>query len=662
MPPKRTRENNPLAAFSLTMNNLLGGTKPAAKKTKRATPANTRANAIAASLTKANANATRVSPAKQRTPGVTKPKKTPAAKPATVYSSQSVNEFLLSKISKGTFREKVLWSLIIRALNKQNNPVVLKLLTSNADKPTVDRLNRMYRSISANTPYVTGTDEIHFNFNDEQLFMWYFIIWTDGRHDEYIKNTVSFRSFLTNPSSFIREYHMITSSAEKAILAQLESALTLPPIIKKIIALGGVIEYNPGAKDFKLNGTFETKLKKNISSIFNLEEPFAIQKGQFPNIGKRIELCIDEEVGNLSKLVESGEHHFSLALTPEQIADPGSGMVRTGFTLAVESLIHLEQFNARLYAYMPKMVYKHNGAFVYSTKLRPLTPQTRNMLNARLFEYYLETPGRQGVQVPSGFSAGRVKAGLTLKINKATGLPITTNKNGNPIVKVNKIIDNLQQVGKSFGDNEQMAPILYEYGKRNSQTRLFLGTGDGMCSFQFSFLFSVLYPGEQPPVIVDTHTGPHDPVLAMAFGINKGKMKYVRTAHVKARSPEIATRRSIFGRSKKTTVQANKFRAVAKTFTKTQKNALTNISNKSKQTYNRVLATKKIGRFAQRENFNAVKSILNSWKVKPKLSAKKQAYLTVMKTVKNKALRTAIRDAYYKRNKYVSNSNSNSPS
>jgi hypothetical protein len=663
MPPKRARENTMVQAAASRILNLLG-TKP--KRTKRATPAatpaNARANAAAANLARANANVTRTSPAKQKTPGATKPKKTPAPKPATVYSSQSVNNFLLDKITKGSYREKVLWSLLIRSINKQPDSVTKPLLYGPATKPVVDRLTNMYQSISQNTPPVSSTDQIVFDFNDEQVFMWYFILWADGRHDKYLKKTVSFRSFLTNSTSYIREYHMITSSVEKTILAQLETLASLPELIKRAMAIGGVFKYDAGSKDIALIGTFEKNLKNNISKIFNLEQPFAIKKGQYPNIGKRIELCIDEEVGNLSKLVEGAEHQFSLALSLEQIVDPGSGMIRTGYMMMVETLLHNEKFKARLYATMVKMVYKHNGSDIYSTKLRAVTPQTQNMLNARLFEFYLETPGRQAMQIPASASAGRENAEPKLKWNNVTGLPITTNKNGNPIKKKEKIIPNIQKVGKALGDNEQIAPILFQHGKRNSQTQLFLGTGDGLCAFQFSFLFNIMYPGEQPPLMIDPHTSVHDPTIALAYGINKGRMQYVRTAHVKAQSPEIATRRSIFGRSKKTTNQANKFRVAATTFTPAQKAALANISNRSKQTYNRALAVKKIGRLAQNENFNRVKGLLNEWKVKKKLSENKQEYLTVMKTIKNKKRRTAMRNTYYKRNKYVSNSNSNSPS
>jgi hypothetical protein len=146
---------------------------------------------------------------------------------------------------------------------------------------------------------------------------------------------------------------MITSSVEKTILAQLESVTSLPELIKRAMSIGGVFKYDPGSKDIALMGTFETNLKKNIAKIFQLEEPFAIKKGQYPNIGKRIELCIDEEAGNLSKLVEGAEHQFSLALTLEQIADPGSGMVRTGYMMMVETLLHNDKFIARLYANMP---------------------------------------------------------------------------------------------------------------------------------------------------------------------------------------------------------------------------------------------------------------------------------------------------------------------
>jgi hypothetical protein len=643
MPPKRPRENNRLAAFNLTTNNLLGtvsSKKPrTAKKTKRATPAatpaNARANAAAANLARANANVTRTSPAKQRTPKATKPKKTPAPKPATVYSSQSVNNFLLDKITKGSYREKVLWSLLIRAINKQADYVLKPLLADPATKPVVDRLTNMYQSISQNTPLVSSTDQIVFDFNDEQVFMWYFIIWVDGRHDDYLRKTVSFRSFLTNSASYIREYHMITSSVEKSILAQLETLASLPELIKRMLAVGKILKYIAGSKDIDLVGdSYETTIKKNISQLLNLEQPFAIKKGQYPNIGKRIELCIDEERGNLSKLVEGAEHQFSLALTLEQIVDPGSRMVRTGFMMMVETLLHNEKFKARLYANMPKIVYKHKGGVIYSTKLRAVTPQTQNMHHVRLFEYYLETPGRQAMQIPTGASAGRENAD----------------------------IPNLQKVGKVLGDNEQMAPLLFQHGKKNSQTQVFLGTGDGICAFQFSFLFNIMYPGEQPPLMVDPHTSVHDPTIALAYGINKGRMQHVRTAHVKAQSPEIATRRSIFGRSKKTTNQANKFRVAATTFTPAQRTALANISNRTKQTYNRALAVKKIGRLAQNENFNRVKGLLNEWKVKKKLSENKQEYLTVMKTIKNKKRRTAMRNTYYKRNKYVSNSNSNSPS
>lgn len=662
MPPKRARENTMVQAAASRILNLLG-TKP--KRTRRATPAatpaNNRANAVAANLARANANVTRTSPAKQKTPKATKPKKTPAPKPATVYSSQSVNNFLLDKITKGSYREKVLWSLLIRALNKQADYVLKPLLSGPATKPIVDRLTNMYQSISQNTPQVTSTDQIVFDFNDEQVFMWYFILWTDGRHDGYLKNTMSFRSFLTNSASYIREYHMITSSVEKTILAQLETLASLPELIKRMLAIGGILTYIAGAKDIDLVGTFETNIKTNISKILNLEQPFAIKKGQYPNIGKRIELCIDEEAGNLSKLVEGAEHQFSLALSLEQIVDPGSGMVRTGFMMMVETLLHNEKFKARLYANMPKMVYKHKGDVIYSTKLRAVTPQTQNMLKAKLFEYYLETPGHQAMQIPASATAGRQKA-PKLKYNKVTGLAITTNKNGNPLKQVEVIITNLQKVGKVLGDNEQIAPILFQHGKRNSQTQLFLGTGDGLCAFQFSFLFNVLYPSQQPQVMIDLQKGVHDPTIALAYGINKGRMQYVRTAHVKALDPEIATRRSIFGRSKKTTNQANKFRVAATTFTPAQKAALANISNRNRQTYNRALAVKKIGRLAQNENFNRVKGLLNEWKVKKKLSERKQGYLTVMKTVANKAHRAAIRNTYYKRNKYVSNSNSNSPS
>lgn len=633
MPPKRTRENNPLAAFSLTMNNLLGGTKPAAKKTKRATPANARANAVAASLTKANANATRVSPAKQRTPGVTKKSKKVSTTVKINASTESLNSFLRNKLTSGSYREKVVWSFLIRTFNEQNIPDLKRMYESTANTPMKERFLRMARSISAHTVNVDANNEVVLNFDDERVFVHYFILWSDGHHDKYI--TVSFRNFLLDTGSFLRQLHMITSKAEKAIVAQLDTG-KLPKIIQNIILAGG-LRYNPGTKDLELTSAFEKNIKVGIPNIFGLQQPVEVSKGHYPNIGKRIELCIDQEgdIQNLSKILIGGESRFSLALTPEQSVDPGSLMVMSGFSSVAAMLIGSETFTARLYASMPKMVYKYKGELLYSTKLRPVTPQSTSLVKAPVFEYYLETAGRQGVQIPYGGTAKAAQKGESV----------------------------FALIGKALGDNEQIAPILFSHRRQSSQVKTFFATGDGMCAFQFAFLFSTMYPGEQPPLFLDTSLALGSTKSVWAYGLGANyKVAKSRVAHVKARSPEIATRRSIFGRSKKTTAQANKFRAVAKNFTKTQKNALTNISNKSKQTYNRALATKKIGRFAQRENFNAVKSVLNSWKVKPKISSKKQQYLTVMRTVKNKALRTAIRDAYYKKNKYVSNSNSNSPS
>ena len=631
MPPKRFRENNPLAAFSLTMNNILG-TAPSAKKTKRASP-NSRANALAASLKRANT--VKVSPAKQKTPGVTK--KTKRATSVKVQAgADSLNAFLRSKITSGTYREKVVWSFLIKVINEQNKPDIEKMFSSVANTPKKEQFIRMAREISAKTVDINEHNEVVFNFDDEQVFVHYFILWADGHHDKYIHD--SFRNFLTNTGSYIRQLHMISDSAVKTILNQLETG-KLPKIIQNIILSGG-LRYKTEIKDIELTSTFEKNIKVGIPNIFGLQQPVEIQKGQHPNIGKRIEMCIDQEgdIQNLSKMLIGGQKQFSMALTPEQSVDPGSLMVMTGYASVAAMLLRSEKFMARLYAAMPKMVYKHNGKLLYSTKLRPVVPQSTSLVKAQVFEYYLETSGHQGVQIPYGRTAKQAQEAA---------------KNG----EIRVII------GKALGDNEQIAPIIFSHKHQSSQVKTFFATGDGMCAFQFVFLFNTKFKGEQPPLFLDTSVALGSTKSVWAYGLGSNyKILNSKVAHVKARSPEIATRRSIFGRSKKSTAQANKFRVAATAFTPAQKAALANISNRSKPTYNRALASKKVARLAHGENMNAVKTFLNSWKVKPVVSAKKQEYLTVMRSVKNKALRTAIRNAYYKKNKYVSNSNSNSPS
>jgi hypothetical protein len=643
MPPKRARENNRLAAFNLTTNNLLGtvsSKKPrTAKKTKRATPAatpaNARANAAAANLARANANVTRTSPAKQRTPGVTKKTKKVSTSVKINAGTESLNSFLRSKLTSGSYREKVVWSFLIRTFNEQNVPDLERMYKSTANAPTRDKFIRMARSISAHTVNVDANNEVVLNYDDERVFVHYFMLWADGRHDEYI--TVSFRTFLTDPNSYIRQLHLITSKAEKVIVAQLDTG-RLPKIIQNIMVVSNLIKYDADKRDFVTykKKDEERKVKIELSKIFEFNPPVDILKGQYPDIGKRIELCIDQDgkPQNLSKMLIGGESRFSLAITPEQSVDPGALMVMTGFSSIAAMLLGSETFTARLYASMPKMVYKYKGELLYSTKLRPVTPQTVSLVNAPVFEYYLETAGRQGVQIPYGESGSSARKG---------GI--------------------LSHIGKALGDNEQMAPILFGHRRQSSQVKTFFATGDGMCAFQFCFLFSTMYPGEQPTLFVDTALDLGSKKSVWAYGLGSSyKIRNSRVAHVKARSPEIATRRSIFGRSKKTTNQANKFRVAATTFTPAQRTALANISNRTKQTYNRALAVKKIGRLAQNENFNRVKGLLNEWKVKKKLSERKQGYLTVMRTIQNKAHRAAIRNTYYKRNKYVSNSNSNSPS
>jgi len=379
-----------------------------------------------------------------------------------------------------------------------------QLQNINLKNTNIQKWKNALKGIQKSENYVysinnTTPAEFTIDFSDDDVFLHYLIMWIDGLHDKYLKESTfvelnnktrfqfSFKKFLTE--SYIKTDKLIHPDTVNTILGRLNGPTDeLPLKVQKLIKLTKYHHTNgdiimPGSKP--KSGVFtgsdpavhENIIKESINDILGLLAPTVVAKDKTLKSSDYIYACIDQDNSekHISTSILQGSG-IGYGITPEQTVDPGSTMTTAGgYSMVAQSFLaklnstNAPTFGGKLYCDMPKAIYTHKGKFLYSTKLKAVTPVA---MGQDTFKYEITDYSGTTTYLPVGLS--KLEAGRK-------GLLFS----------------------KFLGDNLQMNPIIFK-GKHPTQGEVCtFATGDAMGAFQFAFLYKAA-TDKEPPLIFDT--------------------------------------------------------------------------------------------------------------------------------------------------------------
>ena len=414
-----------------------------------------------------------------------------------------------------------------------SNRNLSKVLTNDTQKRYLNSIS----SIKNSTTYTNQSRDVTIKFTDDDVVLHFFIMFLDGLHDKYLIESTrtgpgcSFRKFLTESFVAGPVLHLVPNETRNYIFQILNTRVYPPKLARLITACkytgvpGDIIVRlsksrdapanvnKPANSNSNNNQAPETQLapltgkkivakveerlmKENMTSILGLDTPMLLSKSQTisTNSSNRVVACLDQESEqvHISSAMLRGSG-FTTGITPEQAVDPGAKMTTSsGFAeVAQRFLTNLKsnqftfKFGARVYGEMPKVIYKHNERFMYSTQLEALNPATMAQYK-KTFRYtvddWLSRQKRNGGgQAPPKY----FDTGITAKQAKK-------NQSLNFI--------------KYLGDNIQYNPLLFKSLHPTQGEVAAFATGDAVAGFNFLFTHQCL-TGRTGPLVFDTSAG-----------------------------------------------------------------------------------------------------------------------------------------------------------
>ena len=448
-----------------------------------------------------------------------------------------LSNLIRARLTNSNHRDKVAWAFLTKMISYQkknnSNRNLSKVLTNDTQKRYLNSVS----SIKNSTTYTNQSRDVTINFTDDDVVLHFFIMFLDGLHDKYLIESTrtdqgcSFKKFLMESFVAGPVLHLIPNETRNYIF-QILNTRAYPPKLARLITAckytgvpGDIIVRlsksrdapanvnKPANSNSNNNQAPETQLapltgkkivakveerlmKENMTSILGLDTPMLLSKSQTisTNSSNRVVACLDQESEqvHISSAMLRGSG-FTTGITPEQAVDPGAKMTTSsGFAeVAQRFLTNLKsnqftfKFGARVYGEMPKVIYKHNERFMYSTQLEALNPATMAQYK-KTFRYtvddWLSRQKRNGGgQAPPKY----FDTGITAKQAKK-------NQSLNFI--------------KYLGDNIQYNPLLFKSRHPTQGEVAAFATGDAVAGFNFLFTHQCL-TGRTGPLVFDTSAG-----------------------------------------------------------------------------------------------------------------------------------------------------------